>query len=501
MLFPPHEAIEGIDRPWFVLGVNYNSVGRYGYDIGNNPILDRQTTFNQGIRDRLEHDFERLRAWGVKVVRIWAMENGEGINWVMDDQSAPIPTGLDITFSENVRWITNLASRNNLRIYWTLLNFSDFKIQSGPVQPQGITEEAQMAIDRRYRMRRGFFNLLRNQEARDSFFRNVVCPFIDVTLTTSERQGVFAIDLMNEPDMLWPTSLRNLIEAVLRNWEIPFLNLQMLNRVPDLILENSLVRVIRFLREHIDEISEELLIPQNILDVLYMRHANRLVKVLLANRFYESHVIRFLREMAIYIHNNCNQNILVSTGFAYANTIMRYRSLFQNYFDFYDYHHYNVLGFARNDPLIQDFQTLQLGKPCIIGECGLGGQFQQEELRIPLNEAFGRNITIEDLFNHQAECIENYLNNSYDNGYAGCLVWEYGRQLNRVQNPLRLSDPADWRDKYPLLWNKRDNDQRANAFCFHAPQEPNYQGRLCGRLAARTIHTFYQTQHSQRRIP
>ena len=341
MLFPPHEAIEGIDRPWFVLGMNYNTVGRYGYDIGNNQILDRQTSFNQGIRDRLEHDFERLRAWGVKVVRMWAMENGEGINWVMDDQFAPIPTGLDTTFSENVRWITNLASRNNLRIYWTLLNYSDFQYPRVPAQPQEISEEDQMAIDRRYRMSRGFYNLLKNQEARDSFFRNVVDPFIDVTLTTSDLQGVFAIDLMNEPDMLWPTSLRNLIEAVLRNWEIPLLNLQRLNQAPDHRLENLLAMVIGFLREHIDEISEELLIPQNILEE-YMSHATRFVTDLQTNRFYESHIIRFLREMAIYIHNNCNQNILVSTGFAYANTIMRYRSLFQNHFDFYDYHHYTL---------------------------------------------------------------------------------------------------------------------------------------------------------------
>lgn len=514
MLFPDEPFAE-INHPWFVVGVNYHVIGVEGSDIGPNPILRRPTSFDAPARSRLARDFARFRAWGVKVVRIWAMEHGEGLEWSRGGR--PLVTGVDPTFLSNVDHINRLARQHSLRIYWTLLVAGDFEPVGRVARPAVRSEEPERdyrsRLDRA-RMRNGFSQMLFFDRARDCFFQNAVRPFL--TALEGCRGGVFAVDLVNEPDMLWRTSIRNVLEALmrefgLRGFTLPG-SLRDLNAIPDRLLEHLLLLVLRAVREELPP-TLQTSIESWILDRT-------------RNELYEQLFIGFLASLGTYIRDRCNPRPLVSTGFGFANTILRYHTTFERMFDFWDFHHYNTVNLGNQRILLEPFRRLRLNKPCLLGECGLGGHFQDETLGLSIDEAFnlGRPVTVRDVFERQASCVDTYFHLSSSQGYAGCLVWDYGGQLDVVRDsPLSLTSlgrsiprrpgatcPARSRDtegecgwglRYPLVWKRADTDRASERYCFHAAGEPSDPDHLCGRLAAARIHAFMASQRRQGRAP
>ena len=186
-------------------------------------------------------------------------------------------------------------------------------------------------------------------------------------------------------------------------------------------------------------------------------------------------VISWLAEMASEIKGYLERSsqeltrILVSTGFCEHETITDYHGRLDDLFDFFDFHAYNTLSVSDTSGDLPPYSSLGINKPCIIGECGLGGQFIR---RIPIIRHFS--YTLEEVFNLQSRCIQNYFNHALQDGYAGCMVWEYGIRARAPERPERrrdLSNPAYWNDIYPLLWT-------------------NSEGQLCERPVVQVIQNF-----------
>lgn len=489
MLFP---SFERGGLPWFVTGVNYPWIWTYGNDIGPNHFYDPEgprVAFNQPDRypeaptaDDIFRDFQTIKAWRVDVVRMWAFENGEGLVW--NPQGNRVE-GLDSTFIDNVRLIMEAASRARIRIYWTLLTFGDFTdnralerligrllraanppsyrflLRRSSERVRRAEEEQRESEALRQRIVSTMQNIFSDNTCMNSYIRRVVLPFVEV-VQRHRPDALFAIDLMNEADWIWlytdPEYLRRELARLLRL------------RIPPLPLE---------------------------LRPLIMRA-----------RQTESNVISRLNRMADAIKCH-HQNVLVSAGFALYHTVFR-NQLLLSHFDFFDFHHYahyDVRDVSGNLPQLR--RRPRIGKPCLIGECGLGGQFQKDFLGLSFERAYSRSflraprVPLGRLFADQATCVDNYLRNAHDRGFAGCMVWEYGRQLRHVfENERRLSDNAGWTDKYPLLWKKSQAARTSSRFCYHAPYElniPDIQNRLCGRPAVQCIFRF-TTDLSQGRL-
>lgn len=132
-------------------------------------------------------------------------------------------------------------------------------------------------------------------------------------------------------------------------------------------------------------------------------------------------VLNFIRECAVAIHENSDYK--VSCSFQQYQTLMDSKDAL-NELDFYDYHEYN------DDGKLIPYSNLDLKKPCIIGACG------------QKHEAFNDKI--------QNNAVQEFLKNSWKNGYAGCLIWNYNYKGYEV-------DDAD--NRYSLI--KSDGQRRA----------------------------------------
>lgn len=452
--FPRHDPVGDY---WFAAGVNYPYIWTTGSDIGPNPILGRsRTSFNAARRDQLRDDFARLKNWGVDIVRMFAFEDGEGLTWRRVD-SHWVVNGIEQQFLNNVASIAIEAQTVGIRIYWCLLQSANFDTPRYQNRPAGYQ-----------RMSRSFRYMLDNTHALHLFLEQALRPFIRTLL--SSPGGLFAIDLMNEPDMLWPVTPANINEAVSRTR-------------PELR---------RFLR---------MVMPHSYPEYLRREAVQR-----------EREVIDFLYEMAHYIKCRYRDQICVSTGFAYSNTFQRHHYVFGDLFDFYDSHLYDVIDVTNLNPNLPTINYQDIGnKPCIIGECGLGGQVAMERLR---RDFIGQGIlqfspqtTLRDLFLYQAVCIDHCLTSAHGQGFAGCLIWEYGRQFERVfdwSRSLTLTrycpnvrrgrgrpDCLDWADRIPLLWRKKENEQVPPTMCVHLrnPEDRPVE-ELCGRPVVWRIRRF-----------
>jgi hypothetical protein len=459
--FPPDDPV---GHDWFATGMNYPWIGTYGCDIGPNQIAAENVSHPNGTRfdgtagrwiARLQADFRRLKAWGIDVVRIWAFERGEGLTWERAGDHWVV-SGIHPQFLSHVAAITQTARNEHIRIYWTLLQSKNF-------HPHEYREEG---IGSR-RMSEAFYFMLMNEASRRRFFERAVRPFIDRLLQPRYRGGLFAIDLMNEPDMLWFARRSNVLEAISR-------------MRPD--LRSSIPRII---------------------ERLYPRHLRS------AGPLQEQRVITLLVEMAQFIRENYENTILISAGFAYANTFQRHHYLFNRLFDFYDFHLYDVVDVTNLTPSLPRINSSEIGnKPCLIGECGLGGQVVEQREYFPmlgrgisclgyrLPEGvcqFPRSVTFRDLLLYQAVCIRHFLTSSRRRGLAGCFVWEYGRQYRRVYDmPRALSSTSlDWTDRFPMLWQKQIHAPIPAHLCIHLREESEQTPEeLCGRPAAQVIRSF-----------
>jgi len=392
---------------------------------------------NDRTLDTLSYDFRRMKNFGVDVVRMWAFKNGQGLRW-QEGTEPGIITGLDEHFENNVAAITARAAEEHIKIYWTLFDYSDFT----PGLPSDSDARLRMKVSMRQIM------IDTTGHSTTSFIDNALRHFIDALDAHSD--GVFAIDLMNEPDTHWHESIMGDLRQVYGlSWPI---------------------------RQVID---------------LYLQHFARDPRSNPNPDIY----IDLLCQLAEFIRGHTDGNILVSTGFCRFSSIPIYHSRFDQYFDFYDFHHYNHRYVSNTGFLpVPQWDSLNIDKPCIIGECGLGGHFQQETLGRTFFEAWGRHVNFRELFLAQRDCIRNVMNESLAQGYAGCLVWEYGKQYtdrsNRYcpYNPRKLNDRADWADRFFLLWTP----SRSTAIPpeFRIALDPSDPEGLVGRPVVQSIRDF-----------
>jgi hypothetical protein len=450
MLFPPSNP------RWFVVGVNYPSIAESGWtgnSLGPNQIMGwNRNRVNDRTLDTLSDDFRRMKNFGADVVRMFAFKNGQGLRWQEGTQPW-IVNGLDEDFERNVVAITARAEEEHMKIYWTLFDYSDFT--------PGITGDS----DDRLRMKVSMRNIMTDPTGhyRDSFIENALRNFIDAVDAYSD--GVFAIDLMNEPDTHWHES----IMGDLRN----IYNRRLISPIIRLYLQH-LARDPRFNPN-----------PDLFIDLLC--------------------------QLANFIRDHTQGNILVSTGFCRFSSIPLYHSIFDPYFDFYDFHHYHHLDVSNTGFLsVPSWDSLEIDKPCIIGECGLGGHFQRDIGRT-FSQACGnefartythaspvpltRYVYLRELFLAQRDCIRNVMNGSYAQGYAGCMVWEYGKQYTDLSNsycpynPKTLYDRADWADRYFLLWKPNQTSTAIPPEYRIALDPPDPDG-LVGRPVVQSISDF-----------
>lgn len=146
-------------------------------------------------------------------------------------------------------------------------------------------------------------------------------------------------------------------------------------------------------------------------------------------------VIKFINECSEAVHP---ANIRVSCGFQHYQTLLENKDELK-FLDFYDYHEYN------DDGDLLSYNNLGLDKPCIIGGCG------------QKNERYDDKI-----YEH---AVSRFLDNSWKNGYAGCLTWYYnykGYDENDSNNRYSLiKSNGDWRRACYALVNFNKKHKRA----------------------------------------
>ena len=112
-------AAENLLRGNFIKGVNLPWLdGQYDHDIGTNPNDDSTCTFDAA---HINQYFAGIHALGMTVVRIWLMENEQGL---LLDANGNV-SGLEPLFLTNLDKIVALAKANNISLYLTLLNGND----------------------------------------------------------------------------------------------------------------------------------------------------------------------------------------------------------------------------------------------------------------------------------------------------------------------------------------------------------------------------------------
>jgi hypothetical protein len=397
MLFP-HFGPSG--SPWFVKGLNMPWMGYYGRDIGCNALLPTTTTSFD--RNRLIEYLDRIHGWDIPVLRIWAFEKGEGLTW-NDANDPQTITGLDQTFCDNVAIIIREARRRGIRIYWCLLDALNLlsrnqRVRLGVEFERGVvggpapreTLLPVVVVHGRHdytRIAMILRRLVTDPGCKESYITQALLPFVDILRDPSNHpeQTLFGVDLANEPDALWRSTLTE------------------------------------------------------------------------GGGMTQNDVVSWLAEMASRVKDHLRDrraaadSVLVSIGFGGVAGLRQAKSRLGD-LDFFDFHAYDVMNVRNTSGNLPQYSSLQTSKPCIIGECGLGGQVQRRS-RPRLRGAYsGATVTLDHLFQDQETCIRNYLRTACANGYAGCLVWEFGGQHSRVGQGVLLSHEATWADLYPLLW-------------------------------------------------
>ncbi|MFB3896800.1 MAG: cellulase family glycosylhydrolase [bacterium] len=137
----------------------------------------------------------------------------------------------------------------------------------------------------------------------------------------------------------------------------------------------------------------------------------------------------FLASCVTSIHNT-DSTRLVSCGSGWHS----YQNLLSGLYtdlglDFYDFHEYRDDGYISNYSVLS---TALEGKPCILGEYG---------------QAYG---TWNDDTQNNADT--NFINNAWNNGYAGCLVWQYNYPGATEVHTL-INSNGSWR---PVCYTMRN---------------------------------------------
>lgn len=471
---------------WYVIGLNYPSLAHSGegggYQLGPNQIMGHdENQVTDQTRQELEADFRRIREMGCRVVRMWAFWQGQGLRW--REGSIWRVNGIDPDFRRNVADITCIAASQGIKIYWTLFNGGDFVVDENDDREKVC------------RMRRAFHRMLVDRSEgpyRSPLMRTVLPDFLGAI--EGDLDAVFAIDLMNEPDVYWTGSIAGDLQNLY-----------------DLEFGSSQFRTAIFAS-----------FLSGLPDVAH-----------------PTEYLSFLQQCSDLIHeyfDYSDTGVPVSVGFCRMHSIRSSMQELDGFLDFFDYHHYNHydVGYTGFLPL-PAWNDINDHKPCILGECGLGGQLL--EGRVPLSAAWRGHpwraglleglqalisqppVTLQELFDAQAECVSNVMQGSFERGYAGCLVWEYGKQYTDTgrpsspYNPRRLRDSALWGDRFYVIWTRpprwttdryhmrttRNPDISLGAPAYVVPLLVD--GNITGRKVVRVMNEIYQEHLRQDRCP
>lgn len=162
------QHINGVNLPWVI-----NSGGsNYGHDIGPNHFTGYGYHY---VGSDMDAYFADIKNMHTNVVRVWLFENLEGLNF---DSNGNI-SGIDSAFLSNVNDMISRANNHGLALYLTLFNH-DIGNQFGHAPHDGGG-----AV-------RNFFS---DSGAQTALINNVIKPLAQ---QENGKQGVFALDLMNE---------------------------------------------------------------------------------------------------------------------------------------------------------------------------------------------------------------------------------------------------------------------------------------------------------------
>ena len=192
----------GVNLAW-LNNSNGHDLGRNPYFAGPAPHPDWGIDWSTQIVRTYLTD---IAARGCKVVRMWAFEKLEGLEFdastfnparvvtqhlsngreiieippEYEKHNIPLVTGLQAVFSENVVNLMRLAEEARLEIYWTLLSPANYFFD--PLRHH------EWAVHR----------MLSDSQCRTSFVQKALFPFLEILRPFSNN--VYAIDLINEPE-------------------------------------------------------------------------------------------------------------------------------------------------------------------------------------------------------------------------------------------------------------------------------------------------------------
>jgi hypothetical protein len=116
----------GVNVPWFGEG--------YGHDLGRNPSYAEWPAYFDLARARSL--LAALAARGVRLVRIWLFEDGEGVE--LDAEG--YVTGVEATFVQNLRDLAELLRELRFRVYWVLLDANSVRRRDDAVTRSVLSE-------------------------------------------------------------------------------------------------------------------------------------------------------------------------------------------------------------------------------------------------------------------------------------------------------------------------------------------------------------------------
>ncbi|MDH4257541.1 MAG: cellulase family glycosylhydrolase [Candidatus Aminicenantes bacterium] len=367
------------DKEYFVFGTNLPWLdGQFDHDIGPNSQHPEWGVAYD--REHLKAYFLDMKAMGAHFVRIWLWENAEGL--LFDDNGRV--SGVHEIMWENLDDLMALAEEFDLPVYWCLI--------SGLA---GIGEE----------------RLQRIAPVKDIFpWQNIgqLETLLNHTHKLSCKERLLSIqkNLGFIPSGIRSTPLANLMasaearQAYIENALVPFISRYSGN--PHI-----------FAIDIMNEPEADVAGPRGNwsdegIDWDSMR--------------------TFIAQCTAAVHST-DPSRLVSCGSGWHNE----ENVRDGYYrglglDFYDIHVY------RDDGWLPSSSSLNLDKPCLIGE-------------------FGQRTDIwDDTLQNTADT--QLMNNAWDLGYAGCLVWDYNYP-GAVEVHTLLYPDGQWR---PVCYSLKEFD-------------------------------------------
>lgn len=195
--------IVGVNKGWFRwdydhdLGKNQFSGLRLYRNIVPDPAKpdpNPDQPFIQNFPNEINDSFQEMQSsqQSVQVVRIWAFERFEGLRF--DDNGCVI--GLDAAFLTNLGKVLDAAAGKGLKIYLCLNSWS---VYDGPSQDIVNNGRAQDYLALQTTWKNMVRRLLQNSGDLTSFIDSALIPLVN---SIGNHPALFAIDLMNEPELL-----------------------------------------------------------------------------------------------------------------------------------------------------------------------------------------------------------------------------------------------------------------------------------------------------------